>query len=323
MNFSQYKDQFEGYLQQHLPKILPRELYEPYQYILSLDGKRIRPVLMMAAHEAYAPLTNNVLHTAMAIELFHNFSLMHDDIMDRSDTRRGYPTVHIKYGENAAILSGDAMLILSYRLLEALHDSPHFFTIFQFYNKVAVEICIGQQYDMNFEKEVIVTEFEYLMMIEHKTAVLIATSLQMGATLGGASVEESKKMYEYGLNVGMAFQLQDDLLDSFGDAQSTGKVVGGDICNNKKTLLLIYALQNAHKTHKELLYNWLQTKEWNDTKVEDIKKIYLDSKAYDYAVNKRNTYLDQAIKALNETNISEDYKKVLTDFATKATDRIK
>lgn len=323
MNFQQYQAVFDNYLEKNLPRVIPKELYDPYHYIMHLDGKRIRPVLMLLAHDCFKPLTDEVMRTALAVELFHNFSLMHDDIMDRSDTRRGFPTVHIKYGENAAILSGDAMLILSYQLLEKLKHTPHFHEIFELYNKTAVEICIGQQFDINFEQEVLVTELEYLMMIEHKTAVLLATSLKMGAILGDASKSDAKLFYDFGLNTGMAFQIQDDILDSFGTEEQTGKKVGGDIINNKKTLLWIFALQNAHKTHVELLYNWLQTKEDSMDKIQEVKQIFVDSGSLNYVTAKRDQYYQKAIDAIHNTSISQEQKDILISFANKAVDRIK
>jgi geranylgeranyl diphosphate synthase type II len=323
MNPLEYKTIFENFLEKNLPKVIPNNLYEPYHYILHLDGKRIRPVLMMAAHACYKPLSDELMTAALAVELFHNFSLMHDDIMDKSDLRRGYPTVHKKFGENSAILSGDAMLILSYQLLERITDPRHFKEVYQLYNKTAVEICIGQQLDMNYENEVIISELEYLMMIEHKTAVLLAASMKMGAILADADANEKNHFYDFGLNIGLAFQIQDDLLDSFGLESITGKKVGGDICNNKKTLLFIYALQNAHKTQKELLYNWIQTKEVSHHKIEEVSKIFVDSGSREYTTAKRNSYYQMALASLEKMSISADHKDFLITFANKAVDREK
>lgn len=323
MNFPYYKQLFETYLENKLPKVIPTNLYEPYHYIMHLDGKRIRPILMMAAHESYAPLSDEVMTAALAVELFHNFSLMHDDIMDRSDLRRGFPTVHKKYDENSAILSGDAMLIVSYQLLEKIRHQPYFFDIYSLYNKTAIEICTGQRLDMNFENEVIVSELEYLIMIEHKTAVLLATSMKMGAIIARASSMDIESAYQFGLNIGMAFQIQDDLLDSFGDTAHTGKAVGGDITNNKKTLLLIYALQNAHKTQKELLYNWIQTTESSTHKIEEVTQIFQDSGAKNYVENKRNVYYEKALGYLDQMAISKEKKELFLNFAHIAVERDK
>lgn len=322
-DFKEYKEIFEHYMVENFPKVSPRELYEPYKYLMELDAKRIRPVMMLAANECYTKQTNEVLITALAVELFHNFSLMHDDIMDKSDTRRGKPTVHKKFNENSAILSGDVMLILSYELLAKLKDTPYFHDIFHLYNQTAIQICTGQQLDMNFEKEYIVTEMEYLLMIEYKTAVLLATSIQIGAILGGASNEEQKLMYSFGKNIGLAFQIQDDLLDSFGDSINTGKKVGGDILNNKKTLLLIKALQSPNRYHKELLNNWLQTFENSDHKIEDFKRIYEESGAMSYTIKKRDYFYNLALEDLAKTSISKENKEKLINFAKKSVDRIK
>jgi geranylgeranyl diphosphate synthase, type II len=321
--FKNLKALFEDFIASDLPKIAPKELYEPYHYIVNLEAKRVRPVMLLASKLCFTNLNNDDYCAALAIELFHNFSLMHDDIMDKSDTRRGLPTVHKKYGENSAILSGDALLILSYKLLENIKNQDHFLKVYSLYNKTAIEICIGQQLDMNFESEVIVSEPEYLMMIEHKTAVLLAASMKIGAILADASDADQKAFYQFGLNIGMAFQIQDDLLDTFGESASVGKRIGGDICNNKKTLLYIFTLQNAHKTHKELLLQWSQTNEFNDTKVEEITQIFINSGAKDYAIRKRDSYYQQALGFIQSTSISEDDKNYLISFAQRAVDRIK
>lgn len=321
--FNDLKSRFEDFIASHLPKIAPKELYEPYHYIVNLEAKRVRPIMLLASKCCFTPLEDDDYYAALAIELFHNFSLMHDDIMDKSDTRRGQPTVHKKYGENSAILSGDALLILSYKLLENIRNKEHFLSIYTLYNKTAAEICIGQQLDMNFESEVIVSEPEYLMMIEHKTAVLLATSMKIGAILGDANSADCNAFYKFGLAIGMAFQIQDDLLDTFGETASVGKRIGGDICNNKKTLLYIFALQNAHKTHKELLLQWSQTNEFSEMKVGEITQIFIDSGAKDYAIRKRDFYYQEALKSIELSSISKEDKDCLIKFAQKAVDRIK
>jgi geranylgeranyl diphosphate synthase, type II len=321
--FTEYKVKFEEFLAENLPRISPKELYEPYQYIMQLEAKRIRPLLMMATKSCYGEVGNDDLKAALAIELFHNFSLMHDDIMDKSDTRRGLPTVHKKFSENNAILSGDTMLILSYQLLEKIENTAHFLEIYKLYNKTAAQICIGQQLDMNFESEFNVIEPEYLMMIEHKTAVLLACSMKIGAILGDASTEDKIAFYQFGLNMGMAFQIQDDLLDTFGDSAAVGKRIGGDICNNKKTLLFIRAIQNAQSIQKDILMQWQQTSEFNEDKVRDITQIFIDSGAKNYVVNKRNYYHQLALDSLSNISISEAMKENMIKFANKAVNRIK
>ncbi len=321
--FTDYKVKFEAFIADNLPKIAPRELYEPYQYIMQLEAKRIRPILMLATKSCFGQVVKDDMYAALAIELFHNFSLMHDDIMDKSDTRRGLATVHKKYSENSAILSGDTMLILSYQLLEKIENTAHFLEIYKLYNKTAAQICIGQQLDMNFETEFNVIEPEYLMMIEHKTAVLLACSMKIGAILGDASEEDKKAFYQFGLNMGMAFQIQDDLLDTFGESAAVGKRIGGDICNNKKTLLLIRALQNAQSVQKNLLMQWQQTTEFNDDKVRDITQIFIDSGAKNYVINKRNYYHQLALDSIEKISISSEMKENMINFANKAVNRIK
>ncbi len=321
-SFEAYKEILESYIQKEIPKISPKELYEPYLYLIDLPSKRIRPVMLMSVYECYRPLENHVLNCAMAIEFFHNFTLMHDDIMDASDTRRGLPTVHKKFNENSAILSGDVLLIITYQLLENLLETKYFKEIFKLYNHTAIQICSGQQLDMNFENEYTITELEYLMMIEYKTAVLLATSFKIGAILGEATPQDADAFYQFGLNIGMAFQIQDDLLDSFGSTEQTGKVVGGDICNNKKTLLMIKALQSNNRYHKELLNNWLQTKSFDEQKVTDIKQIFKDSGALDYTIQKRDAYCEKAISFLNKINIQHEDKEALIQFAKKSIQRV-
>lgn len=321
--FTEYKAKFEAFLADNLPKIAPKELYEPYHYLMQLEAKRIRPMLMLAAKSCYGEVGSDDLKAALAIELFHNFSLMHDDIMDKSDTRRGFPTVHKKFSENSAILSGDTMLILSYQLLEKIENTAHFLEIYKLYNKTASQICVGQQLDMNFETEFNVIEPEYLMMIEHKTAVLLACSMKIGAILGDAPDTDKHAFYQFGLNMGMAFQIQDDLLDTFGESAAVGKRIGGDICNNKKTLLLIRALQNAQSIQKDLLMQWQQTTEFNDDKVRDITQIFIDSGAKNYVVNKRNYYHQLALDNIEQISISDEMKENMIKFANKAVNRIK
>jgi len=321
--FKDLKPKFEEFITTNLPKIAPKELYEPYHYIVNLDAKRVRPIMLLASKLCFDVLNRDDFYAALAIELFHNFSLMHDDIMDKSDTRRGEPTVHVKYGENSAILSGDALLILSYKLLEKIENKDHFLKVFSLYNKTAMEICIGQQLDMNFENELLVSEQEYLMMIEHKTAVLLATSMKIGAILSDASEADQLDFYNFGLNIGMAFQIQDDLLDTFGESAAVGKRIGGDICNNKKTLLYITAIRNAHQVQKNLLLQWTQTTTFHEDKVREVTQIYQDSGAKDYVIRKRDAYYQSALDCIEKTSISLEDKEFLISFAQKAVDRIK
>jgi geranylgeranyl diphosphate synthase, type II len=294
----------------------PPELYEPVRYILSLGGKRIRPALVILACDLFAGAVEPALIPAMAIELFHNFTLMHDDIMDRSELRRGSPAVHVKYNENIAILSGDVMSILASRLinqapgvvLNVVHD---------IYTRTAMQVCEGQQMDMNFEKELSVSEQEYLSMIELKTAVLIAASLKIGAILGGASQRDAEDLYEYGRNLGIAFQLQDDLLDTYGDPGVTGKKKGTDIVDNKKTFLVIQALNMASPAQKKELTGWLEAKGFDPgKKIEAVTAIFDALKVKDVTQKKIQGYYKQALASLENLNKPKELKSELYNFAT-------
>jgi len=253
-------------VEKHLESIslpdTPSELYEPVKYVLSRGGKRIRPALVILACDLFSGAVESALFPAVAIEIFHNFTLLHDDIMDRSELRRGSPTVHVKYNENVAILSGDVMSILSTRLI---NRSPGVVlnTVHDIFTKTAMQVCEGQQLDMNFEDRLTVSEEEYFTMIELKTAVLIAASLKIGAILGGSSQKDAEDLYEFGRNLGIAFQLQDDLLDTYGDPSVIGKKLGTDIVDNKKTVLMIEALKTASPSKKEELIGWLTKKDFN------------------------------------------------------------
>ncbi|SDC60377.1 geranylgeranyl diphosphate synthase, type II [Algoriphagus faecimaris] len=252
----------------------PKELYQPIRYILSLGGKRIRPLLALLSYGLYQDDPEKILGPAAAIEVFHNFTLMHDDIMDEAPLRRGKATVHEKWNSNVAILSGDVMLIRAYDLL-LKSDHQYLPEVIQRFNKTAAEVCEGQQLDMNFETRDEVHEEEYLSMIRLKTAVLLGHALELGALLAGASKSDLENLYEFGVNIGIGFQLKDDLLDIFADQAKFGKQVGGDIISNKKTFLLIKALEIAKgEDLKELMY-WLSIKEFDKTeKVDAVKALY-------------------------------------------------
>jgi len=294
----------------------PPELYEPVTYILSLGGKRIRPALVIMACDLFAGAVEPALLPAMAIEVFHNFTLLHDDIMDRSELRRGSPTVHVKYNENVAILSGDVMSILASRLmnqapgvvLNVVHDV---------FTKTAMQVCEGQQMDMNFEELTSVTEEEYLGMIELKTAVLIAASLKIGAILGGASQRDAEDLYEFGRNLGLAFQLQDDLLDTYGDPSVTGKKVGTDIVDNKKTILVIQALDTASDKQKEELLGWLRAKKFDpDEKIRALTAIFDSLNVKELTEKRIHEYYQQALKNLENLNRPQERKTELYNFAS-------
>lgn len=234
---SDYQQLFQNALKESLGSTGPKGLYEPISYLLDLGGKRLRPVLTLMAAETFGKNQKKAVGAALAIEIFHNFTLMHDDIMDAAPLRRGAATVHQKWDTNTAILSGDAMLIKAYQALESYPD-PLFGKLTRLLSKTALEVCEGQQYDMDFETQKEVTEAQYLEMIELKTAVLVGCALQMGALIGGASDADAHKLYEFGVLLGTAFQIQDDYLDAFGDPESFGKQLGGDIIENKKTILI-------------------------------------------------------------------------------------
>ena len=294
----------------------PPELYEPVEYILSMGGKRIRPALVIMACDLFSGAVETAMLPAMAIEVFHNFTLLHDDIMDRSEMRRGKPTVHVKYNENVAILSGDVMSILASRLmnkapgvvLNVVHDV---------FTKTAMQVCEGQQMDMNFEELVTVSDEEYLKMIELKTAVLIAASLKIGAILGGASQRDSEDLYEFGRNLGLAFQLQDDLLDTYGDPELTGKKLGTDILDNKKTILVIEALENASEAQKDELCKWLEKKEFDPgDKIKAVTAIFDALKIKEITEKRIKDYYQQALDNLKNLNRPEERKMELYNFAT-------
>ena len=237
----------------------PRSLFDPITYTLSLGGKRIRPALALMACDLFGGKNEDVLQPALGLEVFHNFTLLHDDLMDEADRRRDKPTVHKLWNPNVAILSGDAMLICAYQLVAKANDKA----ILELFSRTALEICAGQQYDMEFESRSDVTEEEYLEMIRLKTAVLLACALKVGAMIGGASTADADALYDYGIHIGLAFQLQDDLLDVYGDPKTFGKNIGGDILCNKKTFLLINALSVASEEQRQVMEDWMARKTYD------------------------------------------------------------
>ena len=279
-------------------EIDPKNLYAPIKYVLSLGGKRIRPLSALMACELFSGDVQRALKPALALEVFHNFTLLHDDIMDRAEVRRGKPCVHVKWDDSTAILSGDAMLIKSYQLLEQCDPAilPQLLPLF---SRTAAEVCEGQQYDMDFEGRVDVSVAEYIEMIRLKTAVLLAASLKVGAICGGAGELDAQALYEFGIGIGIAFQLKDDLLDVYGDTKDFGKEIGGDICCNKKTFLLISAMQKAEGDDKEELMKWITAKEFNrGEKVAAVTEIYDKLHLRSLTEMKMQEYYEQAIEAL-------------------------
>ncbi len=290
----------------------PQSLYEPADYFLRLGGKRIRPVMCLMGNELFGEINEDAWEAATAIELFHNFTLIHDDIMDKASLRRGMQTVHEKYSEPVALLAGDVMLVVAYDYLNKIHSS-HLHKIIKLFNKTAKQVCEGQQIDMDFEKKDSVTFDEYLKMIELKTSVLLAASLQMGAILGGAGDGSQQHLYAFGKNLGLAFQVQDDYLDAFGDPAKFGKKIGGDILANKKTFLLIKAMEVATdwqiKEIKELI------RSNGDDKVKNMISIFKSCGVDDWAKELKEKFIANAFQQLEDTAVLSSRKKPLQELA--------
>ena len=274
LSIETYQQKFVEYLEEYSVVKEPKNLYEPIQYILTLGGKRMRPVLTLMTSEIFNSDFKRSLNAALSIEVFHNFSLVHDDIMDDAPLRRGKKTVHEKWDINTGILSGDAMLIMAYQLFEA-YDNKTFRALAKLFSKTALEVCEGQQYDVDFETRNDVTISEYLKMIEYKTAVLVGAAMKMGAIVAAASEKDQESIYEFGKNLGIAFQLQDDYLDAFGDPKTFGKQVGGDIIENKKTYLYINALKLSNAEERlQLQHLFSITPDQPEDKIEIVKQKY-------------------------------------------------
>ncbi|MDR2389991.1 MAG: polyprenyl synthetase family protein [Tannerellaceae bacterium] len=291
----------------------PNSLYTPISYILSIGGKRIRPALTLIACNIYSDTIETSIAPALSLEIFHNFTLLHDDLMDQADKRRSKPTVHKIWNENTAILSGDAMLIVSYQLIADSHPT-HLKELLDLFTTTALDICGGQHYDMEFESRTDVTEAEYMEMIRLKTAVLLACSLKMGAIAGEASREDAEHLYQYGLYSGLAFQLQDDLLDMYGDTDTFGKNIGGDILCNKKTFLLVHALAHASIEQKEEMFRWFERKTFDPSlKIETFKRIYNDLGLKDITTHRIEDLYTKALCHLKQLNVPEERLKVLKE----------
>ncbi len=295
----------------HFPEA-PGSLYEPCSYFLSIGGKRIRPILCLMGNELFDNIHPEAYEVATAIELFHNFTLMHDDIMDNASLRRGIPTVHVKYNASTALLAGDVMLIRAYEYINKV-GANHLSKIFQLFNKTAKEVCEGQQLDMDFEKQQHVSLNDYIQMITLKTSVLLAASLEMGAVLGGAGEGNCEHLYQFGKNLGIAFQIQDDYLDAFGDPEKFGKEVGGDIKQNKKTFLLLHALEVANPDQKQQLEKLMQENPAN--KVEKVLEIYKSCKVNEWANTLKEQYLQTAINHLEAIAVVAARKAPLKELA--------
>jgi geranylgeranyl diphosphate synthase type II len=293
----------------------PAELYEPISYILSIGGKRLRPALLLMACDMFGGDVEAAVNPALAIEVFHNFTLMHDDIMDNAPLRRGKVTVHEKWNTNIAILSGDAMMVEANKLMMMVNDSI-LRPVMNVFNQTAQGVCEGQQFDMSFEHEDAVSIDGYLNMIRLKTAVLLGGALKIGALIGGANTADAENLYQFGVNLGIAFQLQDDILDVYGDPEKFGKQVGGDIISNKKTFLLIKALELAKDAQHTELDKWITANGFDNTeKVNAVTAIYNQLQVRQYAETAMNAYAEIAYKALDALTIPETNKQYLRDFA--------
>mgnify|MGYP006169206929 CR=1 FL=1 len=312
-----YSAYLENALQQaHFPTE-PANLYDPLGYFLQLGGKRMRPMLSLMACKMTGSAFEKALPAALAVEYFHNFSLIHDDIMDAAPIRRGQATVHEKWNGNIAILSGDVLLVKAYEQL-AKYDSSTFHALFNVFNKTAIEVCEGQQMDMDFETMDDVTIDQYMEMITLKTAVLLAASLKTGGMIAGSDVESCRHLYEFGKNIGVAFQLQDDILDVFGDMAKVGKVQGGDIIANKKTFLWIKAFELANHDELEELHFWAGNLNADASqKVETVTAIYNRIGIRDMAEAEMSRYFDSAMLNLEAVDAPSERKSVLTSFAEK------
>lgn len=316
MNIEELKRSFAEYLEEknniYGAEREPGNLYEPIDYILKLGGKKLRPILTLLSCDIFKANYKNALDAALAIEMFHNFTLMHDDIMDEAPLRRGKTTVHHKWNVNTGILSGDAMLILAYQFFES-YDAKTYKKLVSLFNKTALEVCEGQQMDMDFESRGDVTLPEYITMIKFKTAVLVACALKMGAIIAEADENDAELIYDFGINLGLAFQLQDDYLDTFG-SEDFGKQIGGDILENKKTFLAIKLFELASDKDKETVIEWFSNNKKTGEKVQAVTNLYRK-----YGVDKDvrseiESYTLKAFKNIEDLNIDISNKQVLIDF---------
>lgn len=317
-SFTQLSDIFEEkFSRRHFPED-PRQLYDASQYLLTVKGKRIRPVMCLMANEMFEKINEDSFAVAFAIELFHNFTLIHDDIMDHAPLRRGMETVHTKFGESTALLAGDVVLITAYENLNRI-NSKYLHSILNLFNSTAKKVCEGQQLDMEFEKQQQVSFEDYVKMIGLKTSVLLAASLQMGAILGGAGLGNQDNLYEFGKNLGIAFQIQDDYLDAFGDPQKFGKKPGGDIMANKKTFLWLRAMEAASAQQKNKLSELLFRNDEN--KIEEMLQVYKSCNIDDWAKELKQKYFSLAMRHLEEIAVVSARKKPLSQLAEYLMDR--
>ncbi|MDG5799407.1 polyprenyl synthetase family protein [Marinilabiliaceae bacterium ANBcel2] len=302
----------------------PRGLYEPVEYVLSLGGKRIRPALCLAAADMFnGSDLKTVFPVALGIEVFHNFTLLHDDIMDGADLRRNSETVHKKWDSNTAILSGDVMLIKAYQLISRAPETV-LKPVLDLFNSTAVEVCEGQQFDMEFENRETVSVDEYINMIRLKTGVLIGCSLKAGAIVGGASTINADLLYQFGVNIGIAFQLQDDILDVYGDSDLFGKNIGGDIVSNKKTMLLIHALATLKGDKREALLYWMNSRNFkSEEKIENVRNLYNLANVLEDTQKLKNYFFEKALGFLHRLDVKSNIKDELSNYAKELMSRSK
>ena len=308
-----YKADFISYLNDKVRVQKPENLYAPIHYILQIGGKRLRPILTLMTCDLFEGNPKDAYDAALAIELFHNFTLIHDDIMDSAPIRRGKVTVHEKWDINTGILSGDAMMILASQCFNS-YEPALFKKLTVLFNKTALEVCEGQQLDIDFETRNNVTIAEYIKMITYKTSVLVAAAMEMGAIIANVEKNETEKIYNFGLNLGIAFQLQDDFLDTFGDAATFGKQIGGDILENKKTFLYLKALEVCDKKEKEKLLEFYNSKNNSETKIKEVTALFKRNKIADITTTAIENYTQKAFTILETLVISESKKEQLKNF---------
>ncbi|WP_340076041.1 polyprenyl synthetase family protein [Leptobacterium sp. I13] len=314
LSIQEYRKAFLGYLAEKVNVKEPHNLYAPVEYMMQLGGKRIRPILTLMTAAIFDSNYKKALDAALAIEMFHNFSLVHDDIMDDAPIRRGKLTVHKKWDISTAVLSGDAMLIMAYNFLEG-YDEKTFKKLLVLFNKTAMQVCEGQQYDIDFETREDVTLPEYMKMVEYKTAVLIGAAMKMGAIVAQSSMEDAQAISNFGVNLGIAFQLQDDYLDVFGDPKTFGKQTGGDIIENKKTFLYLKALEKAPRQTAQMLRYLFSIQPPDATeKIKTVKNIYKETEAVKMLQKAITNYTEKAFKELDRISINEGKKAILKQF---------
>ncbi len=315
-NLTELRKLLEDYQENNPFSRTPRELYEPANYMMNLGGKRLRPLLALVAYQMFRPShLREALPIAHTVEVFHNFTLVHDDIMDDAPLRRGKPTVHTKWNDNTAILSGDVMLIAAYESLMTFGDEDRLSRLVRVFNRVAREVCEGQQMDMNFEQRVDVTIEDYLHMIELKTAVLLGGSLEMGAIAARAKEKDVTNLSEFGRYIGIAFQLQDDILDTFGDAEKFGKRIGGDIVQNKKTFLILKALEEGTEQQtKRLRELFSEMPADEEAKIEEVTQIFREIGIPEMAATERDTFRDKAFGHLEDVQVTDEEKGLLHEM---------